>query len=173
VHSTDDHRVRLTPEAPLCWRTRAKDMSYILDHLDLIEAAVPQRPGRIDRSKVAVVGHSLGGQTASLLLGARLTDPQDGTEVNLTEPRITAGVLLAAPGCGGAALSDFAAEHYPFLSTIDFTEMTAPALVVAGDNDPSPHLTVRGDDAPQAIARAVRNGPWRGHCRTVPNRSAA
>ena len=62
----------------------------------------------MDRSKVAVVGHSLGGQTASLLLGARLTDPQDGTEVNLIEPRIKAGVLLAAPGRGGDALSEFA-----------------------------------------------------------------
>jgi|ERR1035438_7233806 predicted dienelactone hydrolase len=49
------------PEAPLYWRTRAKDMSFILDHLDLIEAAVPQLRGRMDRSKVAVVGHSLGG----------------------------------------------------------------------------------------------------------------
>ena len=132
------------PEAPLYWRTRAKDMSFILDHLDLIEAAVPQLRGRMDRSKVAVVGHSLGRHTASLLLGARLTDPQDGTEVNLIEPRIKAGVLLAAPGRGGDALSEFAAEHYSFLSTTDFAEMTTPALVVAGDNDPSPHLTVRG-----------------------------
>ncbi len=132
------------PEAPLYWRTRAKDMSFILDHLDLIEAAVPQLLNRMDRSKVAVVGHSLGGHTASLLLGSRLTDPQDGTEVDLIEPRIKAGVLLAAPGRGGDALSEFAAEHYSFFSTTDFAEMTTPALVVAGDNDVSPHLTVRG-----------------------------
>jgi predicted dienelactone hydrolase len=89
---------------------------------------------------------TLGGHTASLLLGARLTDPQDGTEVNLIEPRIKAGVLLAAPGRGGDALSEFAAEHYSFFSTTDFAEMTTPALVVAGDNDPSPHLTVRGPE---------------------------
>lgn len=132
------------PEAPLYWRTRAKDMSFILDHLDLIEAAVPQLRNRTDRSKVAVVGHSMGGHTASLLLGARLTDPQDGSEVNLIEPRIKAGVLLAAPGRGGDALSEFAAEHYSFFSTMDFAEMTTPALVVAGDDDSSPHLTVRG-----------------------------
>src|SRR2546423_1983897 len=75
-------------EAPLYWRSRAMDMTHILDQLDEIEAAVPQLLGRVDRSKVAVVGHSMGGHTASLLLGARLTDPHDGTEVNLTEPRI-------------------------------------------------------------------------------------
>lgn len=134
------------PEAPLYWRSRAEDMKRILDQLDLIEAAVPQLPGRLDRSKVAVAGHSMGGHTASLLLGARLTDPRDGTEVNLAEPRIKAGVLLAAPGRGGDALSEFAAEHYSFFSTMNFSEMTTPALVVAGDKDASAHLTVRGPE---------------------------
>lgn len=132
------------PEAPLYWRSRAEDMKLILDQLDVIEAAVPQLPGRLDRGKVAVAGHSMGGHTASLLLGARLTDPHDGTEVNLAEPRIKAGVLLAAPGRGGDALTEFVAEHYSFFLTTDFSEMTTPALVVAGDKDASPHLTVRG-----------------------------
>jgi predicted dienelactone hydrolase len=114
------------PEAPLFWRSRAKDMSLVLDRLDLVEAAVPQLHGRLDPSRVAVAGHSMGGNTASLLLGARLTDPQDGTEVDLTEPRITAGVLLAAPGRGGDALSALAAERYPCFSTIDVTRMAPP-----------------------------------------------
>jgi predicted dienelactone hydrolase len=135
-----------TAGAPLYWRSRAEDMKRILDRLDVIEAAVPQLLGRLDRSKVAVVGHSMGGHTASLLLGARLTDPHDGTEVNLAEPRIKAGVLLAAPGRGGDALTEFVAENYSFFSTTDFSEMTTPALVVAGDKDSSPHLTVAGAD---------------------------
>jgi predicted dienelactone hydrolase len=67
-----------------------------------------------------VAGHSMGGHTASLLLGARLTDPHDGTEVNLAEPRIKAGVLLAAPGRGGDALTELAAENYSFFLTTDF-----------------------------------------------------
>ena len=121
-------------------------MKRILDQFDVHEAAVPQLPGRLDRSKVAVAGHSMGGHTASLLLGARLTDPDDGTKVNLAEPRIKTGVLLAALGRGGDALSEFAAKNYSFLSTMDFSEMTTPALVVAGDKDTSPHLTVRGPD---------------------------
>jgi predicted dienelactone hydrolase len=135
-----------SPGAPLYWRSRAEDMKHILDQLDVIEAAAPQLLGRLDRSKVAVAGHSMGGHTASLLLGARLTDPHDGTEVHLAEPRIKAGVLLAAPGRGGDALSDFAAANYSFFLTTDFSEMTTPALVVAGDKDASAHLTVRGPD---------------------------
>lgn len=134
------------PQSPPHWRSRAEDMKRVLDQLDVIEAAVPHLLGRLDRSKVAVAGHSMGGHTASLLLGARLTDPQDGTEVNLAEPRIKAGVLLAAPGRGGDALTEFMIENYSFFSTMDFSEMTTPALVVAGDKDTSAHLTVRGAD---------------------------
>ncbi|MFC7329110.1 alpha/beta hydrolase family protein [Marinactinospora rubrisoli] len=133
-----------TPGAPLYWRSRAEDMTRILDRLDVIETAVPQLRGRLDPSRVAVAGHSMGGHTASLLLGARLTDPDDGTEVDLTEPRIKAGVLLAAPGSGGDALTEFVVENYSFLRTTDFSRMSTPALVVAGDKDESAHLTVRG-----------------------------
>ncbi len=134
------------PEAPLYWRSRAQDMTHILDQLDTIESAVPQLHGRLDRSRVAAAGHSMGGHTISLLLGARLTDPHDGTEVNLAEPRIKAGVLLAAPGRGGDALSEFTIKNYSFFSTTDFSEMRTPALVVAGDKDNSRHLTVMGPD---------------------------
>lgn len=135
-----------TPGAPLFWQSRVEDMKRILDQLDVIEASVPEIKGRLDRSRIAVVGHSMGGHTAGMLLGARLTDPEDGTIVDMADPRIKAGVLLAAPGSGGADLSTFAAEHYSFFRHPSFAEMMTPALVVVGDNDVSPHLTVRGAD---------------------------
>ncbi|MFI6597268.1 alpha/beta hydrolase family protein [Nonomuraea sp. NPDC050536] len=145
----DSRTLSLDPDAPGAaahWRTRAEDMTRILDQLDAIEAAVPQLAGRLDPSRVAVAGHSMGGHTASLLLGARLTDPHDGTEVNLADPRIKAGVLLAAPGRGGDALTEFTVENYSFFLTTDFSRMTTPTLVVAGDKDDSAFLTVRGPD---------------------------
>ena len=134
------------PEDTLFWRSRVQDMTRILDQLDLIEASVPELSGRLDRSRVGVAGHSMGGHTAGMLLGAQLIDPNDGTEVDLAEPRIKAGVLLTPPGNGGNDLSAFAFEHIPFFRRPSFAEMTTPALVVVGDNDVSPHLTVRGAD---------------------------
>ncbi|SDZ11537.1 Alpha/beta hydrolase family protein [Amycolatopsis xylanica] len=125
----------LSLEVSDAWRTRTQDMKHVFDGLDAIEAAVPSLAGRLDRDKVAVVGHSMGGHTASLLLGARVDE-------DLSEPRIKAGVLLAAPGNGG--VTEFVSENYPFLSAMDFSSMTAPALVVAGEKDTSTHLTVRG-----------------------------
>jgi predicted dienelactone hydrolase len=146
------------PDAPLFWRSRAEDMTRIIDHLDQIEAAVLELKGRLDKTRIAVVGHSMGGHTAGLLLGMQLTDPANGASVNLADTRIKAGVLLAAPGAGGADLSAFAAEHYPVFGQPDFATMTTPALVVAGDQDRSPHLTVRGPDW-HADPYVLSNGP--------------
>jgi predicted dienelactone hydrolase len=135
------------PGAPLFWRSRAEDIKLIVARLRDIEAMVPAIAGRLDHSKVAAVGHSLGGQTVGMLLGARLTDPndRDATDVSMVEPGIKAGVLLAAPGNGGANLSRNATDRYSALNP-DFSHMTTRSLVVAGDADVSPHLTVRGAD---------------------------
>jgi len=89
----------------------------------------------------------MGALTASMLLGARVTDPtdpQNGTEVDMAEPRIKAGVLLSGPGKGGADLSAVAAQFSYFLDP-NFAAMTTPALVVVGDKD-SGGMTVRDAD---------------------------
>ncbi|MFK0152030.1 alpha/beta hydrolase family protein [Streptomyces sp. NPDC090493] len=134
-------RLADAPGAPFFWRSRAEDMSHVLDRLDEIEKTVPQLAGRLDHDRIAVAGHSLGGHTASLLLGARTTDPDTGAETDLRDPRIRAGVLLAAPGRGGDALTGWMAEKVPFFHGTDFSTMTAPTLVVAGDKDDSAHFT--------------------------------
>nr|WP_314411784.1 chlorophyllase [Streptomyces sp. DSM 40484] len=132
------------PRTPRIWRYRVEDMKRVLDRLDLLEAAVPGLGGRPDRSRIAAAGHSFGGQTAGNLLGLRVLDPVGKEEVDLSDARIKAGVLLATAGKGGADLTPFAAEHFPFMNP-SFANMAAPALVVAGDRDDSP-LSVRGPD---------------------------
>jgi len=131
----------------MLWRSRVEDMSRIVDRLELIEASVPGLSGRVDRTKIAAAGHSMGGQTVGMLLGARLNDPldKDATDVNLMDKRFKAGVLLAAPGKGGDDLSEFTAKNYSFLNP-DFSYMATPTLVVAGENDVAAHLTTRSAD---------------------------
>lgn len=82
-----------------------------------------------------------------MLLGTRLTDPHDenATDVNMIEPRIKAGVMLAAPGNGGDDLSENARVNHSALNP-DYSRMTTQTLVVAGDKDVSPYLMVRGVD---------------------------
>jgi predicted dienelactone hydrolase len=133
------------PRTPRRWRLRVEDMKRILDQLDLLEAAVPGLAGRLDRSRIAAAGHSFGGQTAGILLGLRVLDPESGKQEDLSDSRITAGVLFATAGRGGADLTPFAAENLPWLKDPSFADMTTPALVVAGDHDDIP-LSVRGPD---------------------------
>lgn len=143
----DSRRLLLPPDdprLPVIWRTRVEDVKRSLDELDRIEAALPGLAGRLDRSRIAAVGHSFGGQTTSLLLGARMIGPDDEPGEDMSDPRIRAGVLLASGGRGGQNLSAFAAEHLPYLNS-SFATLAKPILVVAGDNDHSP-LTVRGPD---------------------------
>lgn len=123
------------------WRSRAADMSFIIDHLDEVEAAVPGLAGRLDRDRIAVVGHSMGGHTAAMLAGMSVTDPDDGTVVRMDEPRIKAFVLFGAPGQGD--LSDFAKTHYHMLNGTDLATMTRDALVVNGDKDKNPNFSDR------------------------------
>ncbi|MFC9709306.1 alpha/beta hydrolase family protein [Paenibacillus sp. NPDC056933] len=143
----DSRTLNLPPEdprTPLIWRFRVEDMKRILDQLDLIEASVPGLSGRLDRSRIAAAGHSFGGQTVGMLLGARVLDAHGEPGEDMSDSRIKAGVLLATTGKGGADLSPFAAEHFPFMNP-SFADMSTPTLVVAGDHDQSP-LSTRGPD---------------------------
>jgi len=131
------------PDAPLFWRDRATDMHYILDHLDELEAGVPGLAGRMDRDRIAAVGHSLGAETVTLLLGMQILDPDDSRKKDLSDPRIKAAVVIAAPGIGDKHLSKKAAAGYPSLKFIDFSKMTGKALVIAGDKDIDPRFSDR------------------------------
>ncbi|TDE17120.1 alpha/beta hydrolase family protein [Dyadobacter psychrotolerans] len=132
------------PRTASIWRFRVEDVKRILDNLTSIEASVPGLIGRLDTSRIAAVGHSFGAQTTGMLLGARIIGSDGALGEDLSDSRIKVGVLLTPAGKGGADLSHFAAEHYPFMNP-GYAEMTKPTLVVAGDNDISP-LTVRGWD---------------------------
>lgn len=132
------------PDAPLYSRSRVEDMRYILDHLDQVEAAVPWLAGRLDRDRIAVVGHSMGGHTAGALAGQSTADPADGSDPDLADDRVKAAVLLAAPG-NGEDLAPAMAGHYPALRATAFTGMTTPALVVVGEGDWNALFSARRD----------------------------
>lgn len=140
------HRVADAPGAPMFWRSRPDDLTAVLDRLDEIEQAVPTLAGRVDRSRVAVAGHSFGGFTSQMLLGAQVTDPETGELVAALDPRISQGVVLAGIGRGGETFDGFLAERMPVFRSTDLTTMTTPALVVVGDRDDSQHWTTMGPD---------------------------
>ncbi|MFF2940338.1 alpha/beta hydrolase family protein [Streptomyces niveus] len=131
------------PRRPRMWRYRVQDMRHILDELTTLEASVPGLEGRIDHSRIIAAGHSFGGQTAGILVGLRVTDPDTGAAEDLSDARVMASIQLATAGKGGDELTPFAQDNLPWLRDQDFSRITAPGLVVAGDKDDLP-LTTRG-----------------------------
>ncbi|MGW1099554.1 alpha/beta hydrolase family protein [Streptomyces sp. NPDC002455] len=131
------------PRRPEMWRYRVQDMRRILDELTTLEASVPGLEGRIDHSRVVAAGHSFGGQTAGILVGLRVTDPRTGAAEDLSDSRVMASIQLATAGKGGDELTPFAHDNLPWLRDQDFSHITAPGLVVAGDKDDLP-LSTRG-----------------------------
>ncbi|MGF9761755.1 dienelactone hydrolase [Microvirga sp. 0TCS3.31] len=136
------------PGAPFFWRERVKEMKEILDRLSEVEGQTPALAGRLDRDRIAAAGHSFGGHTVGLLLGARLNGE------DFSDCRISAGILLAAPGRGGRDLTEENAARFPFFD-VDFTSLATRSLVVCGDED-DPHFTPRG---PEWHADAYHDGP--------------
>lgn len=150
------------PGGPFFWRERVDEIRAILDQLAEVERQAPAVASRLDHDRIAVAGHSFGGFTCSLLLGARLQGEA------FSDPRIRAGLLLAAPGRGGADLTPEYAERFPFFD-VDFGGIAIPTLVVCGADD-DPHFTPRGPDwhadafhdAPGADALLTINGVGHG-----------
>ncbi len=125
------------PRSRIFWRARPQDMTRVLDQLDRIEAMTPGLKGRLNRSRIAAVGHSYGGHTVEALLGARVNDPATGRRVDLSDRRFRVGVMLSPPGQGGTSGPQPNPEWARRTGYLDvsFAEMTRPALVVVGSED--------------------------------------
>lgn len=142
----DALRLGLAPDDPrraTLWRIRVDDVKRVLDELATVERSLPGLAGRVDRTRVAAAGHSFGGQTTSMLIGARMVG-DGGGGADLSDARIRTAVLFASGGKGGADLSALGRQITPYLDST-FDHMITPALVVVGDADNSP-LTERGPD---------------------------
>lgn len=131
------------PRRSQMWRLRVRDLRCVIDELTTLEEAVPGLSGRMDHSRIVAAGHSFGGQTAGVVVGLRVTDPHTGTAEDMSDVRVMASIQLATAGKGGDELTPFAHDNLPWLRDQDFSHITAPGLVVAGDKDDLP-LSTRG-----------------------------
>lgn len=129
-------------DAPLFLNQRVLEMKTILDSLARIENDIACLSGRLDKERIAIVGHSLGAMTAAMLMGMTLLIPESKS---VLDKRIKTGVLLAAVGKGGDDLIESVREKFPTFNP-DYSSMVTKNLVVYGNEDLSPHFTTRGAD---------------------------
>ena len=97
-------RLRQAMSDPANWEARPLDLSFVIDSLPMLEAALPQLTGKLDRGRIGVGGHSFGGYTTSLLAGARVRFPGEERDRTFEDPRPRAFVCISPPGLGDRGL---------------------------------------------------------------------
>lgn len=113
------------------WLTRLRQITWIGAHVPDVLAAAGLSADRADPAQIVVLGHSFGGQTAALAMGAQVRS------AGQTEKHVfRAGVLLSAPG-NADGLNDRFRPKMPYLD-VDWSSMRGPVLMVNGTADVGP-----------------------------------
>ena len=91
-------KVRGTADVEGIIRSRAADMSVLLDQLTSIIESVPAIKGQIAPAPYVAAGHSVGTYVAMLANGLAVRNPQSGEITKLEERRYGAVVMSSDPG---------------------------------------------------------------------------
>ncbi|MDI1314430.1 acetylxylan esterase [Prosthecobacter sp.] len=107
----------LMAQAVLKTENRVRDLTFILDALEQVEARVPSLRGRIDSGRVGFAGHSLGAYTA-MLVGGVTADINDQKARSFRDPRVRCILPISGQGTGqqGLTASSWSALSIPMLT---------------------------------------------------------
>ncbi|MFC0203597.1 alpha/beta hydrolase family protein [Novosphingobium soli] len=128
------------PPAPYpadTWRIRLEQVDWIAAHLGQVLDRVPGLRARADSGRLALMGHSFGGHTAALAMGARVEDQDQPAPTG----RFRAAVLLSPPGNWEGLTAQWQ-QRGPYMK-VDWTGLRGPVLMVNGTADTTP-LTDQG-----------------------------
>jgi dienelactone hydrolase len=128
------------PPAPYpadTWRIRLDQVNWIGGHVAQVLGKVPGLAARADLARLALLGHSFGGHTAALAMGARVQGEQQPGPTGA----FRAAVLLSPPG-NWEGLTPQWQQRGPYMK-VDWTSLRGPVLMVNGTADTTP-LTDQG-----------------------------
>lgn len=102
---------------------RTGDIHFLISSIKQIEHQVPAIKGKIDRKKIGMSGHSMGGGTALLIAGA--TAATSGAQSReFRDNHVRAAVAMSPPGPGRAAFADRS-----------WDEIGIPVMTMSGTRD--------------------------------------
>lgn len=112
------------------WVNRPKDISFVIDKAYEWNSSDPDLKGKMDLSKIGVMGHSFGGYTVMVVLGALVN--LSGEMVGFADERIDAGLAISPPGPDGNPLLD----HINNFFTMDsWKNITKPVSIHVEDDN--------------------------------------
>ncbi len=101
-------------------KNRPLDVRFAIDLAEKWNREDERIKGRIDLSKIAILGHSYGAYTAMVCCGAKPV----GIDDDLAEPRITMGIALSPQSANGN-----------FFDADSFSKVTRPFAGISGTGD--------------------------------------
>lgn len=113
---------------------RYRDISFLLDNLPSWMNDYPDLAANTDMSKLGMSGHSFGAITTQIMAG-QLTPDENGTLINLAEPRFTAAIAYS-PVPGTSHLSGDSHEDNQAVNI--YETIKTPLLHMTGTDDSSP-----------------------------------
>jgi dienelactone hydrolase len=113
------------------WRVRFDTVTWLGTHLPDVLKRVSGLSRRADLSRIAIAGHSFGGHTAALTMGARV----EGMAVQPTSP-YRAAVLLSGPGNWDGMTPEWQVRAN-YLK-VDWSGLRGPTLMINGTADTGP-----------------------------------
>lgn len=103
---------------------RVSDVKLCIDNIPMIERQVPDLAGRIDRTAIAVGGHSFGAETAMGIAGASYDNNPGG---NYRDPRVKAALAMSPEGAGVMGLNQNS-----------WSTIAIPMMIMTGSRDIEP-----------------------------------
>jgi predicted dienelactone hydrolase len=125
------------PHDSAAWDNRAKDISFIIDSLPVIQKQVPVR---LDDSKIACGGHSFGAFTTALIGGAE--PPSPATRKDYRDNRVSAAIMMSPQGIRRDE------NDFGFADKQAWNKLTLPCLFLTGTLDNTKWTQSGGRAAP-------------------------
>lgn len=108
---------------PKIWKSRPKDISFIIDSFDRIQRERPELKDKMDPSNIGVAGHSYGAYTAMAVAGMRIDMP-GARDVSFKDDRARAFIALSPQGTGQMGIHDSS-----------WIKITDPVMIISGSQD--------------------------------------
>ena len=116
---------------------RVKDISFVIDQINLLNQKDTRFSGKLDPEKIGIAGHSFGGWTSLAMAGQSFGGAlgDTGRSLSFGDPRIKAAIYLSPPAYRGRMPAEKS-----------FGTIAIPGMVITGSQDTDMIVNAKPED---------------------------